>query len=84
MLHLEARWLNTWPMTIWAMSAHSDKLRRFAYQSECRLVCYDGPGGPREVRIGSLEDISIMMPSEDVNRRIKLGQDAFEVLIDDL
>ena len=38
----------------------------------------------REIRIGSLEDISIMMPSEDVNRRIKLGQDAFQVLIDDL
>jgi len=55
------------------------KRRRFAYQSEWRLACYDGPGGPREVRIGSLEDISIMMPSEEVNRRIKLGQETFEI-----
>jgi hypothetical protein len=49
------------------------KLRRFAYQSEFRLVCYEGPGGPREVRVGSIEDISIMMPSEEVNRRIRIA-----------
>jgi hypothetical protein len=56
------------------------KLRSFAYQSEWRLVCYDGPGGPREVRIGSLEDISVMMPSAEINRRLRLGQGGLEVV----
>jgi len=46
---------------------------RLAYQSEWRLVCYDGPGKAREIRIGSIEDISITMPSIEVNQRIKIG-----------
>ncbi len=43
------------------------KLKAFAYQSEWRVVCYDGPGCPREVRIGNLEDISFVIPSGDIN-----------------
>jgi hypothetical protein len=46
------------------------KLRRFAYQSEWRLICYDGLGGPREIRIGTIEDISVIMRSVEVNRSI--------------
>jgi hypothetical protein len=43
------------------------KLKNFAYQSEWRVVCKDGPGGVREERIGSIRDISIIMPSTEVN-----------------
>jgi len=56
------------------------KKRRFAYQSEYRFVCYDGPGGPREVKIGSIEDISVMIPSDEINSRIRfVGRYNFEV-----
>ncbi len=46
------------------------KLMSFAYQSEWRLVCYDGAGGPRTIRIGSIADISTIMLSSEVNQRI--------------
>ena len=54
------------------------KRRRFAYQSEWRFVCRDGPGGPREVRIGSIRDISAIIPSAEVNKqiRVEFEQDA--------
>ncbi|HUU40507.1 MAG TPA: hypothetical protein VMW42_06190 [Desulfatiglandales bacterium] len=54
------------------------KLRRFAYQSEWRLVCYNGPGGPREIRIGSIQDISVIMRSDDVNKEITVDFEDFE------
>ena len=49
------------------------KLKRFAYQSEWRLVCYDGPGRPREIRIGSIRDISVIIRSDEVNKKIRVA-----------
>jgi hypothetical protein len=43
------------------------KRRMFAHQSEWRVVCYDGPGGVREIRIGSIQDISFIIPSNELN-----------------
>lgn len=54
------------------------KLKRFAYQSEWRLVCYDGPGGPRQIRIGSIRDISVIMRSDEVNTEITVDFEDFE------
>ena len=54
------------------------KLRRFEYQSEWRLVCYDGPGKKRELPIGSLRDIAIIMRSNEVNN--KMTVDSYGVL----
>ena len=48
------------------------KLKRFEYQSEWRLVGYDGPGGPRKIRIGSIKDISIIIRSNQINEEIKI------------
>jgi hypothetical protein len=48
------------------------KLKRFAYQSEWRLVCYDGPGRPQEIRIGSIRDISVIIRSDEVNKEIRV------------
>lgn len=48
------------------------KLRRFAYQSEWRLVCLDGPGEPRKIRIGSILDISAILRSDEVNKEIRI------------
>ena len=54
------------------------KLKRFAYQSEWRLVCYNGPGGPREIKIGSIKDISEIMRSNEVNTQIPIESDDLE------
>lgn len=51
------------------------KLRKFAYQSEWRLVCYNGPAGIWEIRIGSIADISVIMPSDEVNKNINFEPD---------
>jgi hypothetical protein len=48
------------------------KRKTFAYQSEWRLVCSDGPAGPREINIGTLRDISEIVPSRQVNETIKV------------
>jgi hypothetical protein len=48
------------------------KLKRFAYQSEWRLVCYDGQGRPREILIGSIRDISVVIRSDEVNKEIRV------------
>ncbi len=48
------------------------KLKKFAYQSEWRLVCYNGPEGPRKIRIGSISDISIILRSDQINKEIKI------------
>lgn len=50
------------------------KLMKFSYQSEWRFVCYDGIGGARKTSIGSLKDISIIIPSEEVNQRITIDK----------
>lgn len=57
---------------------HMDKLgpfkkfNRFSYQHEWRLVCYEGPGGPRTIRIGSIRDISVILPTVEVNKQIQI------------
>ena len=48
------------------------KLHRFAYQSEWRLVCSGGPGGARRLRIGSIADISLLVPSNEVNTSVQM------------
>ncbi len=48
------------------------KFKPFSYQSEWRLVCPDGPGGPREIEIGSIRDISVMIPSSEINTQISV------------
>lgn len=48
------------------------KLKRFAYQCEWRLVCYDGAGEPRKIQIGSIRDISVILLSNEVNKEIKI------------
>ena len=48
------------------------KLKRFAYQSEWRLVRNDGPGELRKIRIGSIRDISVLIRSDEVNKAIRV------------
>jgi hypothetical protein len=48
------------------------KFRKFAYQSEWRLVCNNGPAGHREIRIGSIADISVIIRSKEVNKEISV------------
>ncbi len=43
------------------------KFKKFSYQSEWRLVCFDGLGSTRSICLGSIRDISIVMPSNEVN-----------------
>ncbi|MHB8770506.1 MAG: hypothetical protein ACYC7J_05880 [Syntrophales bacterium] len=48
------------------------KLRKFSYQSEWRLVCPDGPGGPRMIRIGSIRDISVLVRCTEINTLLRI------------
>ena len=48
------------------------KFKKFSYQSEWRLVCLDGPGGPRRIHIGSIRDISVIMRSDELNKEIRI------------
>ncbi len=48
------------------------KFDRFSYQYEWRLVCYGGSGKPRKIRLGSLRDISTILPANEVNHRIQI------------
>jgi hypothetical protein len=50
------------------------KRNNFIYQSEWRLVCYEGPGNARtDIRIGSIIDISKIIPSKEINNQIKVN-----------
>lgn len=51
------------------------KLRKFSYQSEWRLVCPDGPGGPRMIRIGSIRDISVLVRCTEINTLLRIEYD---------
>lgn len=42
------------------------KMRKFEFQSEWRVVCYDGPGDVRQIRMGSIADISELVPCEEL------------------
>ncbi|MFC1934776.1 hypothetical protein ACFLXZ_00470 [Chloroflexota bacterium] len=48
------------------------KSKKFAYQSEWRLVCFDGPGKERDFRIGDIKDICIIVKSSEVNQRLSV------------
>lgn len=48
------------------------KLKSFSYQSEWRLVCPDGPGKERKICIGNIQDISVILRSDEVNKEIKI------------
>jgi hypothetical protein len=48
------------------------KFNRFSYQYEWRLVCYDGPGKKRSILIGSIRDISVILPADEVNKQIQI------------
>jgi len=48
------------------------KFNRFSFQYEWRLACYDGPGGPRIIRIGSIQDISVILPTDEINKQIQI------------
>jgi hypothetical protein len=47
------------------------KFDSFAYQSEWRIACFEGEGVPTTISIGSIKDISIIMPSKEINERLK-------------
>lgn len=51
------------------------KLKKFVYQSEWRLLCYDGPRGPRKISIGSIRDISVIIRSDEVNKQITVDSE---------
>jgi hypothetical protein len=48
------------------------KFNRFSYQHEWRLVCLEGSGEAREIRIGSIRDISVILPSVEINKQIQI------------
>jgi hypothetical protein len=48
------------------------KLSKFSYQYEWRLVCYDGSGDVRKINIGSIRDISVILPTDEVNKQIQI------------
>ena len=54
------------------------KFDRFSYQYEWRLVCYDGMGEPRKIRIGSIRDISVILPADEVNKQIQVHFEQFD------
>lgn len=48
------------------------KRKAFSYQSEWRLVCYDGPGRARKIRIGDIRDISVIADTGQINQLISI------------
>ena len=48
------------------------KFNRFSYQHEWRLVCLEGSGEARKIRIGSIRDISVILPSDEINKQIQI------------
>lgn len=48
------------------------KFNKFSYQHEWRLVCSDGPCKAREIRIGSIQDIAVILPANEINKQIKI------------
>ena len=48
------------------------KFKKYSYQYEWRLVCYDGPGKERKIRIGSIKDIAVILPANEINKQITI------------
>ena len=46
------------------------KRKEFTYQSEWRVVCYNGPGKERIFRIGCIKGISLIVKSNEANQKI--------------
>ena len=46
------------------------KLNRFSYQSEWRLLCKNGDGNPRKVIIGPINDISLLVETQNINNEV--------------
>ncbi len=46
------------------------KIKRFAYQSEWRLVCFGGIGKERIFRMGDINDICTVVESKKVNQKL--------------
>ena len=58
------------------------KLRKFAYQSEWRLVCMGGSGGPRKIQIGSIRDISALIRCDEINTLLRVEYEELSTPID--
>jgi len=52
------------------------KSSRFSYQSEFRIALLPGTGAAHRVYVGDLSDIVMVGPLADLNRRLKLPNDA--------
>lgn len=48
------------------------KIDKYSFQYEWRLVCKGGPGRERKIKIGSIQDISVILPVDEVNRQIQV------------
>jgi hypothetical protein len=48
------------------------KTEPYMFQSEWRLACYDGDGMPLQLDLGSLEDISVIVPTNELVTSIKI------------
>jgi len=48
------------------------KLQKFSYQSEWRLMCENGPGEPRTLNIGPINDISVLVETININNEITI------------
>lgn len=60
------------------------KFRKFAYQSEWRLVCLGGPGGPRKIQIGSIRDISALIRCDEINTLLRVEYEESPIPIDEV
>jgi hypothetical protein len=49
------------------------KRETYRYQSEWRLVAYKGPGCERKIKIGSIDDISTIIASSEINGAIRIA-----------
>lgn len=58
------------------------KLRKFAYQSEWRLVCLGGSGAPRKIQIGSIRDISALIRCDEINTLLSVEYEELSTPID--
>lgn len=48
------------------------KTSKYSYQSEWRIACLGGDGKPLKLRLGSLKDISILVPTQELETCISL------------
>jgi hypothetical protein len=51
------------------------KFAGYSYQSEFRLLVEPGRAGPRSLTLGSIEDISVMVATESINRLLRVRSD---------